>query len=87
MNLIFEIFNPSAHQKPGAYPLSPVLVLRATIKSQESSTSTDLGPYLATDIEIDECADRVVRLINETRSMAKLELAAAARRQLSKRET
>ncbi|MDP2369895.1 hypothetical protein [Rhodoferax sp.] len=82
--LTFEVFNPLADWNEGDRHLSPHIQLRATVESEASATTVDVGPLLATDREVDECINRVIQQLEQLRGTAKRGLVAAKARQLSR---
>lgn len=76
MSFYFEAFNPLAQWKKGGYPLSPQVAVRVATYRTESGGAVIVGPYLATESEIDEVVNNLFKELEGVRKDAKRQLKA-----------
>ncbi|MEN9481989.1 MAG: hypothetical protein RLZZ298_3384 [Pseudomonadota bacterium] len=84
MALYFEVFNPLNKWKKGEYTLAPQVSIRIATYRTESGGAVTVGPYLASEIEIDESINFLIKELEDVRKQAKRELKASLKKQLGK---
>ena len=82
MALYFEVFDPQKNWKKGEYPLSPQVAIRVATFRTESGGAVTVGPYLATEKEIDDSINFLISELENVRKRAKLDLKNALKKQL-----
>ena len=86
MSFYFEVFNPLAQWKKGDYPLSPQVAIRVATYRTESGGAVTIGPYLATESEIDAAVNYLIKELEGVRKDAKRQLKATLSKQLKSQE-
>lgn len=81
MSQYFEVYNPLRNWKQGDYPLSPQVSIQLTTHNTESDGSITFCQYMATEDEIDNVIDFLVKELQKVRKNAKKELKAMHEKQ------
>lgn len=82
MSLYFEVYDPLKRWKKENYPLSPQVSIRIPTYRTESDGAITLGPYLATDKEIDHAIDFLIAELEQVRKSCKKTLKVNLKKQL-----
>lgn len=81
MSLYFEVYDPLKRLRKESYPLSPQVSIRLSMYRTESNGAITLGPYLATDKEVDHAIDFLIKELEQVRKSCKKTLKANIKKQ------